>query len=311
MGSQCKLSCTESSLACAFPTMAITVLALLLSASPLVMGWACRDFCGPVQVKYPFGTGSGCGDPRFHNYVRCENERFIFTSHTGSYLIQSIDYRKHIMYIEDPIMSTCNSMQPSPSFGLDLSAPFRIQNDIFVLLGCSSTSCLYSDPQNHLCDMASAHICSSLYACPGVSGLNLPLYSPISSCCVYSPINLGPAAELNLPNLQCSSYTSIYSFGNDPTNPSQWRYGVALKYNYNVDNYTPSSCSDCENSNGVCGYTTGPYEIFICVCRNGINTTSNCYGQGYYVWGNAHSRLTSKIGIAGILSMMSIQFMFL
>eukprot|EP01018_Ginkgo_biloba_P011031 Gb_30861 [translate_table: standard] len=298
MGLECKFW-HRSVQPCTSPALMLAILASVLYLCPLAMGWACRDFCGTVQVKYPFGTGPGCGDPRFENYVQCQNQRLLFTSHTGTYPIQSIDYTNNVIYINDPIMSTCNSMQTSTSFGLDWSAPFRIKNNIFVLLGCSSTSSLY-DPKNYLCDTGSAHICSNLYACPGVAGIDLPLYSPISTCCVYSPINLGSAAELNLPKLQCLSYTSIYSFGSDPTNPSLWRYGIALQYNYNINNYAPSVCRDCEQSNGVCGFN-GPYQTFVCVCRNGVNTTTNCNGQGYY-WGGASShRSTSKLWIAGVL----------
>ncbi|GLJ31863.1 hypothetical protein SUGI_0641150 [Cryptomeria japonica] len=282
-----------------------TLLLMLVYSASLVMGWTCRGLCGSLQVKYPFGTGPGCGDPRFQTYITCHNQRqLIFTSHTGSYPIQDIDYNKHVIHIKDPFMSTCNSMQPSRSFGLDWAAPFRIKNDAFVLLGCSPTSCLY-DPHNYLCDIGSAHICSSLYACPGIGGLDLPIHAPITSCCVYSPINLGPAVEMNLSRLQCLSYTNIYSFGGDLTNPSQWRYGVALEYNYNINNYIPSSCRECEESNGVCGYS-GPYETFVCVCMNGINTTTNCYGQDY-LWDEAFSkRSISMILIAGVISMVGI-----
>lgn len=270
---------------------------------PLVAGWACRDICGDIQVKYPFGTGPGCGDPRFQNSIRCVNQKLMFTTHTGSYPVESIDYDKTLIYINDPLMSTCTLMQNSGSFGLDSTAPFQIKNDVFVLLGCSTSSSLYNI-QNSLCDTGSAHICSSLYTCPGVSGLGIPQYSPISSCCVYSPIDLGPADELNLPKLQCSSYTSIYSFGDDPTNPTHWKYGVALRYNYNIDNNNfPSACGDCQQSNGVCGFT-GMYNSFVCVCRNGVNTTTNCNGQVSYWSGTPRSTSVSMLWIAGILSMV-------
>eukprot|EP01018_Ginkgo_biloba_P014128 Gb_30347 [translate_table: standard] len=280
---------------------------ILLAWLPMrVLGAACRDLCGNVQVKYPFGTGPGCGDPKFQSYVRCVNQKLMFTTHTGSYQVTSIDYSNNVILITDPLMSTCNSMQNSGSFGLDWSAPFKIKNDVFVLLGCSSSSSLF-DQKNSLCDTGSAHICTSLYACPGVTGLGLTLNSPISTCCVYSPINLGPADELNLPKLQCSSYTSIYSFGDDPTNPSRWRYGVGLQYSYNVNNnYFTTACGDCEQSSGVCGFT-GIASSFICVCKNGVNTTTNCYGQGY-VWsgGFRHRSAFTHWIIAGIVSLLGI-----
>lgn len=252
-------------------------------------GAACRDLCGNVPVKFPFGTGPGCGDPRFQSYVRCVNQKLMLTTHSGAYQITSIDYDNHVILITDPLMSTCTSMQNSGSFGLDWSAPFKIHNDVFVLLGCSSSSSLF-DAQKPLCDTGSSHICSSLYSCSGITGLGITPNSPISTCCVYSPINLGPADELNLPKLQCSSYSSIYNFGDDPTNPKRWKYGMALQYSYSLyNNYFTTSCNDCEQSSGVCGYT-GASNSFVCICKNGVNTTTNCYGQGYVWSANAGQR---------------------
>uniref|UniRef100_A0A0C9RQG5 TSA: Wollemia nobilis Ref_Wollemi_Transcript_25208_1404 transcribed RNA sequence n=1 Tax=Wollemia nobilis TaxID=56998 RepID=A0A0C9RQG5_9CONI len=273
-------------------------------------GAACRDVCGNLQVKYPFGTGPGCGDPKFQSYVRCVNQKLMLTTHTGSYRITSVDYDNHVILIADPLMSTCNAMQNSGSFGLDWSAPFKLKNDVFVLLGCSSSSSLFN-AHNSVCDTGSAHICSSLYSCPGVTGLGLPPNSPISSCCVYSPINLGPADDLNLPKLQCSSYTSVYNFGDDPTNPRRWKYGIALLYGFSMNNnYFTTACNDCQQSAGVCGYT-GMARSFVCVCKNGVNTTANCYGQGYVWSGGSNSILsfqqrliTGLVSLAGLLALL-------
>jgi len=286
----------------AFESLEVLLLSLCcLFLVPSAAGWACRDTCGNLQVKYPFGTGPGCGDPRFQNSVSCVNQKLMFTTHSGSYPISSIDYSQTTIYLADPQMSTCAAMTSSGSFGLDAAAPFKFKNDIFVLLNCSLSSCLYS-PTNYLCDTGSSQICSSLYTCPGVLGLGLQQYSPISTCCVYAPINLGSAAEINLAKLQCQSYTSIYSFGDDATDPTRWNYGIALKYSFNLDNSNfPTACVTCEQSKGVCGFT-GMYNSFTCVCRNGVNTTTNCNGQEYY-WSRAQSHRSAAFGlwIAGIV----------
>lgn len=268
-------------MALAFKSLEIAF--ILLVTVPSVWGWACRDTCGDLKVKYPFGTGPGCGDPRFQHSVTCINQKLMFTTHSGSYPITAIDYQHTMIYVGDPRMSTCNAMQRSGSFGLDWTAPFKIKNDVFVLLDCDPASSVFN-AQNYLCDTGSAHICTSLYTCPGMNGLGIPQNSPITSCCVYTPVNLGSANEVDLQKLGCQSYTSIHSFGSDPTDPSSWKYGIRLQYNYNLDNSNfPSACADCERSSGVCGFT-GPYNSFVCVCRNGVNTTTNCYGQGKNVF---------------------------
>ncbi|GLJ54104.1 hypothetical protein SUGI_1158600 [Cryptomeria japonica] len=242
----------------------VAVTLVLCSLVPCAWGLACWDTCGNLQVKYPFGTGPGCGDPRFQS-------------------------------------------SQSGSFGLDWTAPFKLKNDVFVLLNCSASSSLYN-PQSFLCDTGSAHICTSLYTCPGVQGLGIPQFSPITSCCVYTPVNLGSANEVNLAKLGCESYTSIYNFGDDTTDPLRWRYGIKLQYNYNLDNNNfPSACADCEKSNGICGFTS-PYNSFVCVCKNGVNTTTDCYGQvSYFSRGTSNGSAATALWLTGfVLAIPSI-----
>ncbi|KAJ4961235.1 hypothetical protein NE237_021145 [Protea cynaroides] len=125
-----------------------------------------------------------------------------------------------------------------------------------------------------LCDNnLDATICSLLYSCPDISSLNLPL---TSTCCVYTPMDLGLSFEIDLQKLQCNSYTAIYSFNGQESNPESWKYGVGLKSKFNVNNEYPRDCSDCERSNGVCGYK-GPYNSFICSWIGGLITNTDCY----------------------------------
>ena len=174
-------------------------------------------------------------------------------------------------------MSTCSSMQNSGSFSLDSSSPFTIMaDDVFVLLGCSTTSPVF-DLDEGLCDTGSgSHACRGLYSCKGVTGIGLYPNAPISTCCVYNSMNgVGSGYGLDLPKLQCSSYASIYGLGDDEGDPMKWKYGIALHYNSSDSN----ACKDCEASGGLCGFT-GLDESFACNCRNGLNTTSNCFGRG-------------------------------
>ncbi|KAI3812087.1 hypothetical protein L1987_16791 [Smallanthus sonchifolius] len=266
---------------------------LFLSFSPTTTQ-TCKSTCGPVPVKYPFGTGSGCGDPPFQTRVTCNNQHLTFITHTGCYPITDIDYSNQIIFITDLSMSTCACTQPSKGFSLDWDAPFSFHDDtVFALLNCdvSSSPIFKSDRNNHtvspVCDTGSgSRVCERLNNCQAVSRLGVL----VSTCCVYTPVDLGPSFEMDLQKLSCGSYSGLYGFKEHPDNPESWKYGVAIKYKFNFNNEYPPMCANCEKSNGVCGYD-GPYNSFVCNCRSGINTTTDCSFEA--TW-NSSSRFLRK-----------------
>lgn len=266
-------------------TIMITIIFFLIPS--LVSSQTCLRACGKLPLKYPFGSGPGCGDSRFQHYVTCNNDQqqLTFTTHTGSYPITAIDYSNQLLYISDPSISTCSCNQPSKGFGLDWDAPFTFADEtIFALLGCSlDDSPIYSPNSDGnynssssravpLCDKQALPICSFLYSCRAISPLNLP----ISTCCVYTPVDLGPSFDMDLEKLKCGSYSGFYSFNGRQSDPDSWKYGIALKYKFSVYNEFPSYCANCEKSFGYCGYT-GAYNSFICNCPSGFNSTSYCF----------------------------------
>lgn len=264
----------------------------------------CRNTCGTIPVKFPFGSAFGCGHPFFARYVKCTNGSLQFSTLTGIYTISSIDYPTSTLIVTDPLMSTCRSMQNSGSFSLDRASPFEIRpENIFVLLGCSTTSPLF-DPNEDLCDKGSgSRACMGLYSCKSMTGIGLEPNSPISSCCVYdSQVGLGPGYGLDLPRLQCSSYSSVYGFGENKGDPMRWKFGISLQYN---DSYYTDGCKECETSGGMCGFT-GLDERFACICKNGINTTTNCFGQGYSWSGTWGPKSQPKTRIGGLLLWMML-----
>ncbi|KAL8475115.1 hypothetical protein ACS0TY_031518 [Phlomoides rotata] len=240
----------------------------------------CKKTCGSLEVKYPFGTGEGCGSPRFHPYVACSGGRLLLTTHKGTYTITSINYASAVISVAPPCMSNCTSMQPSPiTFGLDWASPFQLGPSSFILFGCSST-------QNSICDPS--YLCASFYSCPAVVELGLPT----NSCCVYSPANLDPNNQLDLGELKCAGYSSVAELGDVPTDPARWRYGVALKYTLGVYETAPS-CRGCEESGGVCGYGP-PRNSFVCVCDQYGNTTTDCNSYNWIYMSSSSLRSNAK-----------------
>ncbi|XP_042022873.1 uncharacterized protein LOC121770147 [Salvia splendens] len=205
-------------------------------------------------------------------------------------------------------MSTCASMQNSGSLALDPGSPFSLSPDnIFALVGCSTTSPVF-DLDADFCDTGSGqNVCRGLYSCKGVEGIGLEPREPISTCCVYEPgeVLAGSGSGLDLPKLQCSSYSAVYGFGGSEGDPMRWQYGILLRFN---DSYESSDCRNCEDSGGFCGFE-GVEESFVCRCRNGVNSTVNCYGRGNG-WSQAGRHgIQTALTIGGFLLMWMIAFL--
>ncbi|OMO73085.1 hypothetical protein COLO4_27270 [Corchorus olitorius] len=258
----------------------ILLITLFLQTSPSAPDSACKSTCGSLQIKYPFGTSTGCGSPRFQPYVTCSSDKLLLTTHTGSYPITSISYKDSTLTITPPFMSTCSSMQQSPNLGLDWASPFQLGPSVFLLLSCTPPTSSLTINGSPVCDPSSSHLCASFYTCPSVIGLGLPLFPPTNTCCVYSPANFNGKGDLDLRALKCMGYTSIASFQDSPTNPSEWQYGVTLKYMNGAfdEYYMNNNCKTCEDSGGICGYSS-PTNSFVCVCNIGFNTTSSCFNN--------------------------------
>uniref|UniRef100_A0A2P2N0J5 Wall-associated receptor kinase C-terminal domain-containing protein n=1 Tax=Rhizophora mucronata TaxID=61149 RepID=A0A2P2N0J5_RHIMU len=201
-------------------------------------------------------------------------------------------------------MSACTSMHPSTNLGLDWASPFQLGPSTLVLLGCPAQTSSLTIKGSPVCDASSSYLCASIYTCPAVIGLGLPLFPPTNTCCVYSPANLNSKGELDLGALKCMGYTSVVSFRDYPTDPTRWEYGVVLKYKSGAfdDYYMDSKCNTCESSGGLCGYAP-PGNSFVCLCKNGINSTTDCNGytlvQGL-TWNSSY--LPSRNLLLGILA---------
>ncbi|XP_052196992.1 wall-associated receptor kinase-like 20 [Diospyros lotus] len=267
-----------------FPILLHLIFTLPAAQRTLAQEPLCLTKCGPLDIKYPLGTGHGCGSPRFHPYITCASSydggRLLLTTHTGSYPITSISYATSTLIITPPSMSNCTAMLPSTSnLGLDWAGPFQLGPSTFILLSCPPPTSALAVKGAAICDPSTLYLCASIYTCPAVVGLGLPLFPPTNTCCVYAPANLNPKGELDLAGLKCAGYASVVDLGDVPTDPERWKYGVELKYTEGgKDGYNISpNCLGCEMSNGVCGYAP-PSNSFLCVCR-GYNTSTDCYNN--------------------------------
>ncbi|KAL6225166.1 hypothetical protein ACLB2K_004017 [Fragaria x ananassa] len=269
--------------------LALSLIIFNLLLSTTTQNPSCQSTCGSLHLSYPFGSGPGCGSPTFQPYTTCTTttKQLLLTTHTGSYPITSISYSTNTLTLTPSSMSTCISMQPSPSnLGLDWASPFQLGPSTFILLSCQppTSSLTLKDSSIPICDPSYSHLCAAIYTCPSVTGIDLPLFPPTNTCCVYSPGNLDAKGELDLRGLKCKGYTSVVSLGDYPTDPNKWEYGVGLKYNHGggLDGgIVETKCKSCEMSGGVCGYATSD-NSFLCVCENGYyNTTSDCSSNNY------------------------------
>lgn len=293
------------------PILLILLLSIIPSLPSIPLDGTCRDACGTVAVKFPFGSGPGCGHPDFSPYVQCspDGTTLHFSAARGgaaTYPIASIDYAARTLVVADPLMSTCAAMQDSGGFSLGRSGGGPITaapDNTFALLGCSATSPVF-DPDSGLCEAGSGlRVCRGLYSCEGVRGIGLEPHAPATTCCVYDPVDpvgsSGPG--LDLARLQCSSYAAVYGFGGSEGDPMRWQYGILMEYSYN-DSHSGGGggggCKNCEESGGFCGYG-GVREEFVCRCRNGVNTTVNCYGRGYGWSGTAGVKIQTALTIGG------------
>lgn len=104
----------------------------------------------------------------------------------------------------------------------------------------------------------------------------------------------------------------MVSLGEYPTDPSRWEYGVTLQFSDGgLDNYNfATACEACEKSKGACGYAP-PSNYFVCVCKNGVNTSTDCYGQVDYWNSNGYSPKHFSLGMFPFLLWCLFFFFFL
>ncbi|KAG7577601.1 Wall-associated receptor kinase galacturonan-binding domain [Arabidopsis thaliana x Arabidopsis arenosa] len=269
---------------------------------------SCRTLCGNIPINYPFGIDGGCGSPQFKGMFNCSTDLF-FTTPSGSYKVQSIDYEKKTMVIFDPAMSTCSILQPHHDFKLaDIqNALIRPSYDtVFALFNCSNDSPVHNRYRN-LCFNAAGHSCDELYSsCTSFRIFNTTSPSGNSTIhttpyCCFTSYDTVRVMSMNI--LDCSHYTTVIDNGKmRGVAPLDWSYGIELSYS------APEiGCDRCRKSGGTCGFDAET-EIFLCQCSGSNNNPTRECGGGITNQGGCNS---TKINYTTILwAIMFMSFIY-
>ncbi|OAY27644.1 uncharacterized protein LOC110601287 [Manihot esculenta] len=252
----------------------LAIFTLIFTASTLQLPPAlaltsCRTSCGSIDIRYPFGVDDGCGAPQFRGMFNCSSDLF-FTTPSGSYKVQHIDYDKKTMVVYDPAMSTCSILQPHHDFVMTEIQSFIIRptpDTVFALLNCSIDSPVLNHYKN-LCFNFSEHSCDELYgSCNAFRVFHLLTNS--SPPCCFTGYDTVKFMSMNI--LDCSHYTTVINVDNlKGIGPLDWVYGIKLSFSV-----PDAGCERCSLSGGTCGFDTET-EGMVCLCSASTNATREC-----------------------------------
>ncbi|XP_065859750.1 uncharacterized protein [Euphorbia lathyris] len=273
-----------------FTIFILTFTTITLALTP------CKTTCATIPIRYPFAVDDGCGAPQFRSMFNCSvaDQSLFFTTPSGSYKVQNIDYEKKQIEIYDPAMSTCSILQPNHHFTMTELQSYLIPptpDTVFALLNCSIDSPVLNRYRN-LCFNFSGHSCDELYdSCNAfrvfrglVSNNNngsdsngeiSPVgsgsggsSSPVPACCFtgYDTVKY-----MSMDILDCSHYTTVVNSDDlRGIGPLDWVYGIKLSFSM-----PENGCRRCTDSGGTCGFDTET-EGMLCLCSASSNATREC-----------------------------------
>ncbi|CAM8934197.1 unnamed protein product [Rhodiola kirilowii] len=252
-----------------FTTSIATVLKFLILTLQFnrLRSQSCKKFCGNIPINFPFGLDDGCGAPQYRHMLNCSTDLF-FTTPSGQYKVQSINYDDKTVSIYDPSMSTCSILQPRHEFEMT-DVQYAVippsPDTTFILVNCSVDSPVLNHYAS-LCFNLSGHSCDELYASCNSFRLFHLFVNKTTPCC-FTRYNTLRFMSLNV--LDCSHYTSVYDKV-DGIGPLDWKYGMKLSYSM-----PETGCGQCVDSGGTCGFDTDT-EGMLCLCNRFVNSTAQC-----------------------------------
>ncbi|KAI9195954.1 hypothetical protein LWI28_019708 [Acer negundo] len=263
-----------------FNLTTLIILTLITAATSAT----CRTTCGDIAINYPFGVDDGCGAPQYRHMLNCSTNLF-FTTPSGNYKVQSIDYKTKTMVIYDPSMSTCSILQPHHDFIMtDIQSAMMppSPDTVFALINCSIDSPVLNHYKN-LCFNFSDHSCEELYGSCNAFRLFHLVANVSSPPCCFTSYDTVKYMSMNI--LDCTHYTTVINTDSlKGLGPSDWVYGIRLSYSM-----PETGCDRCSQSGGTCGFDTET-EGMTCLCSSYLNSTREC-GSGSYE-GGGHASTT-------------------
>ncbi|KAL6888858.1 hypothetical protein ACP4OV_009884 [Aristida adscensionis] len=310
--------------------------AVAVAAVPVAAGGGpCRESCGGIPVRYPFGIDDGCGSPYYRNMLTCAaaaagagddddaaTRTLRLRTPSGTYRVAAADYSDPHLVVADPSMWTCDrpftGVRAAP-FSLDTSTRFSLSSrNEFLFFGCDDAAVIVA-PRPPSCDRypdrrcdsacdAAAYLCRNLPACGGAAdqeeggggGGNV-------SCCAYRP---RAAESLRAMLRHCEAYTSVYwrERGDAGGGDRVPEYGVRVDFEIPVT----TRCLQCQDrrrgAGGACGFDPATRD-FVCLCDDGRNSTTDCadargsrnHGSVAVVAASVVFSISAAVGIGGLL----------
>lgn len=266
-----------------FKLLILTLLQLQILPTLTLSLSLCRTSCGNIAINYPFGLDDGCGAPQFRHMFNCTINDLFFTTPSGVYKVQSINYDKKTMVIYDPAMSTCSILQPHHDFAMtDIQSVIipPSPDTIFALLNCSIDSPVLNHYKN-LCFNFSGHSCDELYGSCNAFRLFHLLTNSSPPCC-FTGYDTVKYMSMNI--LDCTHYTTVINGDNlKGIGPLDWVYGIKLSFTV-----ADTGCELCAESGGTCGFDTETVG-FACLCSTSTNSSRECAAGSVTAEGHNHA----------------------
>ncbi|KAI6683444.1 hypothetical protein NL676_029357 [Syzygium grande] len=199
---------------------------------------------GP-NISYPFWISgvqeSYCGYPNFE--ITCI-EMYPFLNFSDSeFIIKDIFYANHSFLLVNALVYQDSCGAPPRNISLERT-PFNLCSanaDFFFYYNCTSKPTGFTYPV----DCANDYTHNSFALFPDKAFQEMDLYSAISSC--DSPVSVPVDVNANITSLASMNYTEILEMGF-------------------LLNWTAINCSNCEGSEGRCGFENNK---FVCFCQDG------------------------------------------